>query len=440
MVFVLNSIGAFFIAFIWLYYLRRLDVFHPEKWWALIATFLIGMCTPYFVLVAGPYIDETGFTLNGDILNDFLYSVFGIGFVEETAKIFPILLMMGIIKIADEPIDYIVFASASAIGFATTENILYFQQYGSDIMITRSLLSGLGHILDTSIVAYGFVVYKFRPNINPILHFLFFLLMAALTHGLYDFFLINSSFEGIGFFLTLFCYFIFVEIWSTINNNCLNNSPHFNKKIVIDSEKLQRELFILFGILLAYQVFCVYLQEDLRLQFKGIPFDFVLMGIVAFIVVIRISRFKLVPGRWIPVRIRLPFKINNDEFGGLRLQVRGESFNEIHINQYLGKEVLLCAANPFKTKLGKPLEAYIDDKLFLLYDTTYFQARLKEPIPFSEYENQVILLKPKTGGITSFRNNEPIAYLLLIKKDHIISHQDPPKAFGLLETIVIREK
>lgn len=435
---VLNIIGALFIAFIWLYYLKRLDVFQPESWFNILIVFVAGMITPVFVLKIAPLFDLIGWDINGELFNDFIYSVFGIGFLEELAKILPVLLIIMVGSKTEEPINYIIFASASALGFATTENIMYFENHGSEIFSLRALLSALGHMTDTSIVAYAFVIYSFSKKRNAVLLFFYFLLLAALAHGLYDFFLINQSFGGYGFFLTLICYFIFIEIWATINNNCLNNSAHFDKRIIIDSVKLQKRLMLFFTILLLYQFVAVFIQKDLQHGITSVVIVLLLMSSIAITVTTRISRFKLIPNRWNPIRIRLPFHFTGVPFFGGSLVVNGDSFNEVHANKLLYSTVTIYPFIDNKSKIKRPIKAHVSDKLFLYKDEVFFLVDVEQDLGWEKYESRKALFKARATGLTMRFGKYPMAALYLIPLDHVFSSEDKTSDFPFVEWIYLK--
>ena len=66
-----------------------------------------------------------GFKKSGEVVNDLFYCVFGIGLIEETVKIIPFLLMLKFSRQINESIDYVIYASVSALGFAFMENLIY---------------------------------------------------------------------------------------------------------------------------------------------------------------------------------------------------------------------------------------------------------------------------------------------------------------------------
>ena len=132
---VINSagiLGALVILIIWLYFLQQIDVFQNKKWKYIIITCILGMIFSFGVFILTDFLNITfQFKLGGNPLSDLFYCIFGIGAVEELVKLIPLLIMLKFSRQINEPIDYIIYASASALGFAFIENMLYFNDGGS---------------------------------------------------------------------------------------------------------------------------------------------------------------------------------------------------------------------------------------------------------------------------------------------------------------------
>lgn len=109
----------------------------------------------------------------------------------------------------DEPYDGIVYGTASTLGFATLENILYVAQGGFYFAVVRAVTAIPLHAFCGVIMGYFIGRAKFSKSTNSIAIFLFIgLLIPILLHGFYDFGAFYSEFakEPIGvviFLLTL---------------------------------------------------------------------------------------------------------------------------------------------------------------------------------------------------------------------------------------------
>ena len=85
---------AVFIAWIWVDYYRLIDIYENEKLNYFILTFVLGCASVFIVTGVNDYfLDKFEFALNGKFINDFLYSVFKIGMLEEVAKMIPFLIV-----------------------------------------------------------------------------------------------------------------------------------------------------------------------------------------------------------------------------------------------------------------------------------------------------------------------------------------------------------
>lgn len=236
----LPTLIALIISGAWLFFIWKLDIFRPEKWAHVIAVFILGclstyLCNPiydYFMIYwnAG---------INGQPVNDFLFSVGVIGFAEETVKFLPWILYGLLTKRFKEPYDYLVYAGTAALGFAFIENVMYLDNLFN--ITIRTLVSVTSHMFDASIIAYAFILrrYKYQDkpwkNLIPVIGFL----LACLSHGFYDFWLISPAVSDYSYVTILF-FIISLFIWFHFKNNAISHSPYFNQSIKINNRSLQR--------------------------------------------------------------------------------------------------------------------------------------------------------------------------------------------------------
>jgi RsiW-degrading membrane proteinase PrsW (M82 family) len=223
-------ISAFLISLAWFLYLRRLDIFEPEKIRYLLIVLLGGMFFSMFCGVLYHTFEyRFGFGLNGGRLNDLLFCIFGIGLIEETVKIVPFLIFLKFTDEVNESIDYIIYASISALGFAFMENLLYFQDLGLASISGRAFSAVLLHMTLTSIVAYGLFYSRYSRKDKDRSYFLVAFALACVIHGIYDYWLLCHSwpvfFPILSFIILVFC----VRKYAVMINNALNQSE-FNTK------------------------------------------------------------------------------------------------------------------------------------------------------------------------------------------------------------------
>ncbi len=297
-----GAIAAFLIMCTWILYLRRLDIFETEKWKHIIVTVLMGMAFSFITFPLSNFFEfNLDFKLNGEIINDFIYCVIRIGAIEEFLKIVPLLLMMRFTKAVNEPYDYILYSSLSALGFAFVENLAYFNESNLHFIHGRALTAVVSHMFDSSIVAYGILLNTYKHRKNPYLNFILFFALAAISHGFYDFWLINKSVSSLKFITGLYL-IVSLFIWNSFKNNALNHSNFYDKDKSIDNEKLKDYLvYTLVGILLF---------EYIAIAFKYSP-DVANSGTMnalwgGTLLIIFLSdslgKFSLTKGLWAPIK------------------------------------------------------------------------------------------------------------------------------------------
>ncbi|MGD8418094.1 MAG: PrsW family glutamic-type intramembrane protease [Pseudomonadales bacterium] len=125
------------------------------------------------------------------------YAVFGIGMVEELAKLLPFVVVVIRLRDFDEPLDGVVYASFLGLGFAMAENYHYANHLTTFEAVARGFVSPVVHIVFASVWAHhiGRAVLAGRA-VLPVA--VLWLGVAAALHGGYD--LIVLAFSGSGLF------------------------------------------------------------------------------------------------------------------------------------------------------------------------------------------------------------------------------------------------
>ena len=253
---------SLFASFIWVDYLRRIDVYEREHWLPLAFVFFGGACSVVLIHeINENFLNNLNFHVNGDLLNDYLYCFAIIGIPEEFVKYLPLLIVLLFFpRLITEPIDVIIYSSASAVGFACVENVMYMNSYGADVLISRSILCIISHMMFASIAAYGIVLFRYKKSQFKYILPLFYFILAALAHGFYDLWLLNDRMP-FNFLFSLIFYMLLVSIYSTIINNCLNNSPEFSNKKAVNSTKIQKRLALYYAILVVMIIIVAQIEE-----------------------------------------------------------------------------------------------------------------------------------------------------------------------------------
>lgn len=376
-------LAGFLILLAWIVYLHRLDVFEGARYRTAFFALLLGMLFTFLVYPVTELIHRAGFQINDHAGNDFLYCVFGIGLVEETMKILPLLLLLRFTKDFNEPFDYIKVACLSALGFAFIENIAYFREGAVHIIHGRALTSVVHHMFNSTIVAYGFVLARFRWKKSPWLYFPLFLLLAALSHGFYDFWLLSKSvnrFSGITFWYVL----ISVNIWNTLMNNALNNSSFFNDQRRPDMDKLRASLlFMLSGVLLLEYVLQGVLYGNNAANKSLITSMYGGTYLLLFIAG-KLSQLNFRKGEWQSISIA----------GGGRTIARDPSVI-VGRNTGLWKFTENEAAHYFL-----PNEGVLEQNLTIFNESEWYLVRLQRPGTLPGFTPDVLLIRTKNPDET----------------------------------------
>ena len=122
-------------------------------------------------------------------------SFFVVGLGEEFFKLVAVYLAVARSEHFNEPIDGIIYAIATAIGFSVVENTLYISAFGLMVAPLRGTIATLAHIAFSGLA--GYFLGKARFSSRPLPQIASGLATAAFTHGLYDFLLgsaIHSSY------------------------------------------------------------------------------------------------------------------------------------------------------------------------------------------------------------------------------------------------------
>ena len=425
----LYAIISIFIAWIWVDYYRLIDVYQKESLKYFILTFFLGALS--VLPVDG--LENTLFklfpySLNDGFLHDLVYSVLKIGLVEELAKLLPFVLIYKVFRFKiKEPLDYVAYICVSALGFSAAENTMYFHSYGPGIINGRAILATIGHMTDSALLIYGYVLYKYHPRKFGLWIVPLFVFLAAFSHGFYDFWLIYKPANAWGGWVTVLYFFVTITLFATILNNALNNSPFFTYKKVINPNMVFKRLMAYYFVLFILQHVIIGYQKNGLLAVSSFFYSFFYPGSILIVCALRLGRFKLVKERWEPLRISLPFTIEPQNpipgttlNNAMQFKVRGDSFNETYINNYYEEYFFLCPVSYHNTALGRPHIAYIEEKIFLYGLDSYYIARLYSGEEYGPHRK--ILIKPKTTGNTFVNEEFPIVAVLKINDTELLSN------------------
>ncbi|OFY84202.1 MAG: hypothetical protein A3F72_14335 [Bacteroidetes bacterium RIFCSPLOWO2_12_FULL_35_15] len=297
----IGFIGALLILFVWVLYLKKVNVYQKNNWKSIVFTIVLSaICVLPVWLLYDVYKYLLGFQLNGNVLNDSLYCVFGIGVIEELVKFVPFLIILKFTKIINEPIDYIMYASLSALGFAFVENFNYFDDGNINIIHSRALTASIAHMVFSSIVVYGLILAKFRYKKNTFLFGLLFFFIAAFAHGFYDFWLLNEYVSGFSIF-TFLCLLTGILVYASLTNNALNHSLTSSDNINLNTSKLASNLASgLIGVFL-FEYICLVIIYGPTIGNREFISSTISGGYLILFSSIRLSNLDIIPGEWSPI-------------------------------------------------------------------------------------------------------------------------------------------
>ncbi|MBN1251202.1 MAG: PrsW family intramembrane metalloprotease [Bacteroidales bacterium] len=374
-------IAALIIFFIYLLYLRKIDIYEPEKWKYILITFILGIiCSEITYFLSDSLNILTGFRINGNIINDFFYCYIGIGAVEEIVKIIPLFILLKFTKEINEPVDYIIYAAVSALGFAFAENILYFSYYGPGIYFGRTLTSVVFHMFLSSLVAYGLVISKYKTKTKTALNFLKYFSLSALIHGIYDFWLINESAKVLSI-LSIVLFILCLSLFNTMITNSLNNSVFYEKEVKINGNKLQNYLIYSLSGVFIYQLIALSIKigpaEGFKISLNAFKSGIYLLAFVSA----NLTNIIIKKGEWNLFHVKFRASIDRGYF----------DLDSIINNKY---ELLPFTKNHL-LKIYLPNTGTIVKREEFSNEKDWYFIKLDKPINIDDYCRDYILIRPK---------------------------------------------
>ncbi len=427
---------AFVVSFIWIFYLRLMDVYNREKWLNIMVVFLLGglftnLCLPIYDYAYY----QLEFYINGEVWNDFWYCVLIIGGSEELVKCLPWLIFGFAFGRFKEPFDYVIYASVSALGFAFIENFDYLENYGS--ISSRAIVTSVAHMFDSVIVAYAMIIARYRMKNKSVFKkvgvvFLGFII-AMLAHGFYDFWLISDAVSGL-YFLTFLFFILSLHLWFFFKKNAMNHSPFFtgNEKFNVALQLDALYIAIVGIVMLQYVVIAAeYGAQNVNRYFIR---EVGIAGLFLFYMTNQLNNFKLVKGVWsrfsfkdvIPnKRIgQIMSKISEFSFGSM-LNFRNSKSEEFEINKDLRGLQLRLFAPKSNRYIGNqlPVKGYCSMSLEVSERSGWYLFRLDSPVYCQDFVTDQIIIKPKDAG-KSLLDDKIEIYFMFIPSVSILQKND----------------
>ncbi len=431
------SLISLFIAWIWVDYFRLIDIHHKNSFFHVVIAFILGGSSVFLVFGAHEYLlNGISLSINGDLLNDLAFAIFQVGMLEEFSKFCAFLVFFLFFRShLKEPIDYLMYVSVCALGFSAVEHVMYFSKNGPEIIDGRAILSTVGHMFDTSIIAYGLILFRFKRAKNTFLTVLGCFLLASLAHGIYDFFLMYPPLDKIGWLFTVLYFLVTISVFAVILNNSINNSPYFSYKEIIDSSFVLKRILIYYGIIFSAQFLLTLLDHSLEWSISSLVFSILFSGTIIILTIGRLSRFNLVRGRWEKIKLEFPFKITIGSQSGNRLAIKGENFNEAHINPFMETTFYLKPVSQQSNYLQVKKLAYMEHKVVSKNSDVFYVIRIYESDQTSNYT--IHLLRAKFTHPNMVKDKYPIVGVLKVENNQATADYKSIKKYSFKEYAVL---
>lgn len=162
------------------------DKYEKEPLSLLLKVFFAGFLTVIPVALIEQWLSQA-IVLEQTIAHIAVQNFLFIGFTEEVCKYFCLYAIAYSNKNFNEPFDGIVYAVMVSMGFATSENLLYVLDGGLHVAVMRLFTAVPAHATFGVLMGYFVGLAKFKNNSTVFL--IYGLIIAAIFHGAYDFFL-----------------------------------------------------------------------------------------------------------------------------------------------------------------------------------------------------------------------------------------------------------
>lgn len=248
-------VAAGLISLLWGYYYTQFKLFAKKDYLLYGIVFTIScLVTPFCIILYDIVHYGLHFYGDGGFFASILYYIFGVGLIEEFTKALPVLLCVVLFsKRIKEPVDYLLLATISALGFAAMENMMYFDKYYGNqsysIIHTRSVLSVIMHIFCSTVIWYGYIQTKLLKNVK---YFILCILLSITAHGMYDVFL-SQSVSGVFYVFSFGMVIVSFFALKMFYNSALNQSPFFDARINYASGENAFILVAGLGVILVFE-------------------------------------------------------------------------------------------------------------------------------------------------------------------------------------------
>lgn len=183
------------------YLIFRMDKFEKESRFPLLICFVLGILSALPALKLEEWGDSLGINEFGSFGMLLLLSFVVIALSEELVKFIALLLYPFQKNFFNEPMDGIVYSVMIGMGFATIENIIYADRFGTGTAIVRAFTAVPAHAIFAILMGYYVGLAKFNPE-KKWVYLAKGLGLAVLVHGIYDVFILQQYYDWLMLFAT----------------------------------------------------------------------------------------------------------------------------------------------------------------------------------------------------------------------------------------------
>lgn len=313
---------AALVVILWMFFILFVDVFKEVRIKVKIIVPLLAVVITPLTLMLYDVVDFQFRIFQEDTL---WKEIFVTGLLEETIKIFPVLLsLLFFRKSFISPFTLLGASMVSSLYFSFEENIIYFKDYyDTTIIASRSIYSTTMHIISGAFVVYGIVL--FRHAKKSFLYVPLFFLLGISIHGIYNY----SLMTGYNLF-TVILLIAGTFSLSSFMNNSLNNSEKFDETKAISINKPALLIISGFSIIILAEFILNSYSYGFSEGESVFTASLIKCGALILVFSFSLTRFELEKGKW-----------NFIDFGGVRKINSGAvKENNITIKPFANKSKL----------------------------------------------------------------------------------------------------
>lgn len=207
-------------------FVRAVDRYEPEPWWALAASFAWGALGAVVLAIVGSVLLQipVGAVVNDAQAANAIGATFIAPITEESAKGLGVIVIFVIGHVIfhefDGPLDGLIYGGLIGLGFTLTEDTLYIGSAGTDggwgafltLTVLRTVLGGLGHAMYTGMIGFGWgMVVISRSWIAKVWWPCFGFGVGMLLHGVHN--ALPSYLGEIGGLMSVAIDFVYLGAW-----------------------------------------------------------------------------------------------------------------------------------------------------------------------------------------------------------------------------------